>query len=118
MPALIVIGLDVCYAPSQDGRLPEPASEMARVCRNDPNRLRLRHPRMSAIMGEAKVLGAPRSFLRSAFEPRTVCSSESTNRTFGALRSGDRIEYVVLRAYLGFFLDSSCSVFGTTSKRQ
>jgi hypothetical protein len=84
------LGLDVCYAPSQDGRLPEPASEMARVCRNDRNRLWLRHPSVSAVVGKTEVLGAPGSILRRTFRPGSVCSSESPSCAFGPLRGADR----------------------------
>ena len=82
--------LDVCYAPSQDGGLPEPASQMARVCRNDGGRLRLRHPCVSAIMDGTEILGACRSFLRGAFNTWSDCSYESANRTFSGLRDVDR----------------------------
>lgn len=83
------IGLHVCFAPSQVGQLPEPAPEMARVCRNDRNRFRLHYPRMSAIMGESKVLGTPGSLFLCTFRLGGVCPSERASRAFGALRGAD-----------------------------
>ena len=82
-------GLDVCSAPSQDGRLSESGAEMARLCRDDHNRLRLCYSPISADMGQANVLAVARSFLRHAFRLGSVPASESADRALGALSAAN-----------------------------
>ena len=63
------LGLNVCYAPRQDGWFPESAFEMAWVCRNDCNRLRLCNPRMSTVVEKTEALDTAGSILRRTFGP-------------------------------------------------